>query len=278
LRIEKAAGALGAYVSEVSLADAAESSDAFAEIRAALLEHEVLFFRDQDITPVEYQAFARQFGQVEAHPAYETVPEAPDVQILESTPEAPSKIEVWHTDMTFRPAPPCITLLHGQIIPPYGGDTLWASISAAYDGLSEPIKKLVDSLEAVHDFRHGFQESLAEPGGPERLAGAIAANPPVTHPLTVTHPETGRRVIYVNALFTTQVVGLSRTESRMLLEFLYRHVVTEEYTVRLKWSPKTVAIWDNRSTQHKPVNDFFPQHRKMHRVTISGERPLRLAA
>jgi taurine dioxygenase len=278
LRIEKAAGALGAYVSEVSLADVAESSDAFAEIRAALLEHEVLFFRDQDITPVEYQAFARQFGQVEAHPAYETVPEAPDVQILESTPEAPSKIEVWHTDMTFRPAPPCITLLHGQIIPPYGGDTLWASISAAYDGLSEPIKKLVDSLEAVHDFRHGFQESLAEPGGPERLAGAIAANPPVTHPLTVTHPETGRRVIYVNALFTTHVVGLSRTESRMLLEFLYRHVVTEEYTVRLKWSPKTVAIWDNRSTQHKPVNDFFPQHRKMHRVTISGERPLRLAA
>lgn len=278
MRIEKAAGALGAYVSGVSLADAAESSDAFAEIRAALLEHEVLFFRDQDILPVEYQAFARQFGQVEAHPAYATVPDAPDVQILESTPEVPSKIEVWHTDMTFRPAPPCITLLHGQIIPPYGGDTLWASISAAYDGLSEPIRKLVDSLEAVHDFRHGFQESLAEPGGPERLADAIAANPPVTHPLTVTHPETGRRVIYVNALFTTHVVGLSRSESRMLLEFLYRHVVTEEYTVRLRWAPKTVAIWDNRSTQHKPVNDFFPQHRLMHRVTISGERPVRLAA
>lgn len=278
MRVDKAAGAIGAYVRDVSLADAAASSDLFETLRQTLLEHQVLFFRDQDITPVEYQAFARRFGQVEAHPAYQTVPEAPDVQILESTPEVPSKIEVWHTDMTFRPAPPAITLLHGQIIPPYGGDTLWASISAAYEGLSEPMRRLVDGLEAVHDFRHGFQESLAEPGGAERLAPAIADNPPVTHPVVATHPETGRKVLYVNALFTTHIVGLSRTESRMLLEFLYRHIVTDEFTVRLSWQPKTVAIWDNRSTQHKPVNDFFPQHRKMHRVTIAGDRPVHQAA
>lgn len=278
MRVDKAAGALGAYVKDVSLADAAASSDLFGEIRETLLAHQVLFFRDQDISPEDFQAFARRFGQVEGHPAYQTVPEAPDVQILESTAEAPSKIEAWHTDMTFRPAPPAITLLHGQIIPAYGGDTLWASISAAYEGLSEPIRRLLDGLEAVHDFRHGFQESLAEPGGAQRLAPAIAENPPVTHPLIVTHPETGKRVIYVNALFTTHIVGLSRAESRMLLEFLYRHVVTEEYTVRLSWAPKTVAIWDNRTTQHKPVNDFFPQHRKMHRVTIAGDRPAGLAA
>ena len=278
MRVDKAAGALGAYVKDVSLADAAASSDLFGEIRETLLAPQVLLFRDQDISPEEFQAFARRFGQVEGHPAYQTVPEAPDVQILESTAEAPSKIEAWHTDMTFRPAPPAITLLHGQIIPAYGGDTLWASISAAYEGLSEPIRRLLDGLEAVHDFRHGFQESLAEPGGAQRLAPAIAENPPVTHPLIVTHPETGKRVIYVNALFTTHIVGLSRAESRMLLEFLYRHVVTEEYTVRLSWAPKTVAIWDNRTTQHKPVNDFFPQHRKMHRVTIAGDRPAGLAA
>lgn len=278
MRVDKAAGALGAYVGDVSLADAAASSDLFAEIRQALLEHQVLFFRDQDIAPADYQAFARRFGQVEGHPAYATVPGAPDVQVLESTAQAPSKIEVWHTDMTFRPTPPAITLLHGQIIPAFGGDTLWASISAAYEGLSGPMQRLVDDLEAVHDFRHGFQESLAEPGGPERLAGAIAENPPVTHPLVVTHPETGRRVIYVNALFTTHIVGLTPAESRMLLEYLYRHIVTDEFTVRLSWSPNTVAIWDNRSTQHKPVNDFFPQHRKMHRVTIAGDRPAGLAA
>lgn len=278
LRVDKAAGALGAYVRDVSLTEATASSALFAEIRAALVEHQVLFFRDQAVTAMEFQAFARRFGQVEGHPAYATVPGAPDVQILESTPEAPSKIEVWHTDMTFRPAPPAITLLHGQVIPAYGGDTLWASIGAAYEGLSAPMRRLVDELEAVHDFRHGFRESLAEPGGEERLAPATAENPPVTHPLVVTHPETGRRALYVNALFTTHIIGLTPPESRTLLEFLYRHIVTEEFTVRLRWAPMTVAIWDNRATQHKPVNDFFPQHRRMHRVTIAGERPVRLAA
>ena len=278
MKVDKAAGALGAYVRNVSLAQAAASQDLFAEIRAALLEHQVLFFRDQDISAQEYQAFARCFGRVEGHPAYATVPGAPDVQILESTPAAPSKIEVWHTDMTFRPAPPAITLLHGRIIPPYGGDTLWASISAAYANLSPPVARLVDDLQAVHDFRHGFQESLAEPGGAERLAGAIADNPPVAHPLIVSHPETGRQAIYVNALFTTHILGLTRQESRMLLDFLFRHIVADEHTVRLRWAPNTVAIWDNRSTQHKPVNDYFPQQRKMHRVTIAGERPARIAA
>lgn len=273
MRVDKAAGALGAYVDQVSLADAAVSTDLFAEIRQALLDHQVLFFREQNISPTDYQAFARRFGQVEVHPAYATVDGAPDVQILESTAEAPSKIEVWHTDMTFRPAPPAITLLHGQIIPAYGGDTLWASISAAYEGLSAPMQKLLGDLDAVHDFRHGFQESLAEPGGAERLAGAIADNPPVTHPLVVTHPETGRKVLYVNALFTTHIAGVTPAESRTLLQFLYRHIVTDEYTVRLSWAPGTVAIWDNRSTQHKPVNDFFPQHRRMHRITIQGAQP-----
>jgi taurine dioxygenase len=277
LQLEKAAGALGAFVSGVSLADAAASATAFTEIRAALLEHQVLFLRDQAVSGPEFQAFARRFGQVETHPAYSTLEDAPDVQILESTPEAPSKIELWHTDMTFRPTPPAITALHGQIIPAFGGDTLWASTAAAYEGLSEPFRRLVDELEAEHDFRHGFQESLAEPGGAERLADAIAANPPVRHPVVAEHPETGRRVLYVNPLFTTRILGLTRLESRSLLEFLCRHVTTEEFTVRLSWKPGTVAIWDNRSTQHKPVNDFFPQHRRMHRVTIAGDRPRRAA-
>lgn len=271
--IQRAAGALGAWVSDVSVAEAAATDALFDEISAALLEHEVLFLRDQDVSPVEFQAFARRFGQVEGHPAYDTVDGAPDVQVLESTPEKPSKIEVWHSDMTFRPAPPAITLLHGQIIPPYGGDTLWASATAAYDALSEPMRRLVDGLHAIHDFRHGFQESLAEPGGPERLADAIAANPPVRHPLVRTHPETGRKAIFVNALFTTRVEELTPRESASLLDFLYRHVVTEEFTVRLGWAPNTIAIWDNRATQHKPVNDFFPMHRRMHRVTIAGDRP-----
>ncbi len=274
MQLQKAAGAIGAYIADVSLADVARSDALFAQVHAALLEHEVLFFRGQDIAPLEFQAFACRFGQVEAHPAYTSVPEAPDVQILESTAEEPSKIEAWHTDMTFRSAPPAITLLHGQVIPPFGGDTLWASTAAAYESLSAPIRRMLDELDAVHDFRHGFAESLAEPGGTERLAGAVADNPPVTHPLICVHPETAKKVIYVNALFTTHIVGLSKAESTMLLAFLYRHIVTEEFVVRLSWQPNTVAIWDNRLTQHKPVNDYFPQHRRMHRVTISGEVPI----
>jgi taurine dioxygenase len=273
MQVCRAAGALGAFIEEVSLAEAARDAGLFAEVRAALLEHQVLFIRDQQISAQDYQTFARRFGAVEPHPAYDVVPEAPDVQILESTPERPSKIELWHTDMTFRPAPPAITLLHGQIIPPFGGDTLWASTTAAYDALSAPMRQMLDGLMAVHDFRHGFQESLAEPGGAERLAPAIAANPPVRHPVVVTHPESGRRGLYVNRLFTTRIEGLSRNESDAVLEFLYRHVVLDEFTVRLRWTAGTVAIWDNRSTQHKPVNDFWGQHRKMHRVTIVGERP-----
>jgi taurine dioxygenase len=274
MEVQKAAGALGAYVGDVSLADAAGSDALFAGLHQALLDHQVLFLRDQRITPTDFQAFARRFGQVERHPAYPTLEDAPDVQILESTPEVPSKIEAWHTDMTFRSAPPAITLLHGQVIPPYGGDTLWASAAAAFEALSEPMRKMLEGLYAVHDFRHGFRESLAEPGGAERLAAAIETNPPVKHPLVRTHPETGRRAIFVNRLFTTHIEGLTPSESRSILAFLYQHLVTEEFTVRLSWKPGTVAIWDNRCTQHKPVNDFFPLHRKMHRVTIAGDRPV----
>jgi taurine dioxygenase len=273
LRLQKAAGAIGAFIEDVSLAGILESDGAFAEVKSALNEYEVVFLRGQKLEPEQFQAFARQFGQVEAHPAYPTVPGAPDVQILESTEEAPSKIEVWHTDMTFRRRPPAITFLKGQVIPAYGGDTLWTSASRAYAALSEPMRRFLEDLEAVHDFRHGFRESLAEPGGAERLAPAIRENPPVTHPLITTHPETGKKVIYVNALFTTHIIGLAREESRMLLDYLYRHLVTDEFTVRLNWQPATVAIWDNRVTQHKPINDFFPQHRKLHRVTIAGEEP-----
>ena len=273
MQLEKAAGALGAYITGINLAEAATSETLFAEVHAALIEHEVLFFRDQNLEPLEYQTFAHRFGRVEGHPAYPTVPGAADVQVLESTAEAPTKIESWHSDMTFRPEPPALTLLYGRIIPAYGGDTMWASATAAHDTLSGTLRNLLGGMGAVHDFRQGFRESIAEPGGAERLAGAIAENPPVIHPLIRTHPESGRGAIFVNRLFTSRIEGLSISESDALLEFLYQHLVIEEHTVRLRWRPDTVAIWDNRSTQHKPVNDFFPQHRKMFRITIAGDVP-----
>ena len=273
VKVTKAAGALGAFVSDVDLRDIVTSNNLFGEIRGLAVEHEVLFFRDQDVEPTVFQDFARSFGEVLRHPAYETVGGADDVQILESTPDNPSKIEAWHSDMTFGEAPPSFTLLHGQIIPEFGGDTMWASATRAFETLSPQLQAFFEPLTAVHDFRHGFKESLAEPGGRERLAPAIAENPPVEHPVVRTHPETGKKSLYVNSLFTTHIKELSKLESEQMLAFLYDHIVCAEHTVRLNWSPNTVAIWDNRSTQHKPVNDFFPQHRKMHRVTICGDRP-----
>jgi taurine dioxygenase len=273
MRIVKAAGALGAYIHDVDVADALESSELFGAIRAALLEHHVLFFRDQTITPLEQRAFALKFGPIEPHPAYEVVAGTADVQILESTPERPSKIELWHTDMTFRPMPPMLTMLHGKVIPPFGGDTLFASMTAAYDALSTPVRAMLDGLTATHDFAHGFKESLAEPGGYERLANALAANPPVTHPVIRTHPDTRRKAIYVNSLFTVRINELRPAESTALLEMLFRHVTTDEFTVRVNWAPDTLVIWDNRATQHKPINDFLPQHRRMHRITVAGDAP-----
>ena len=273
LGLQRAAGALGAFASGVGLADVAGSDRVYAQVRDALNEHEVLFFRDQNTAPEVFAAFAKCFGEILDHPAYAKTEQSAAVQILESTPEHPSKIELWHSDMTFMAQPPSYTLLQGQIIPAIGGDTLWASATAAFANLSKNMQELLTPLTAVHDFAHGFAESLAEPGGAERLAPAIAANPPVEHPLVRTHPETGTRSIYVNRLFTTRIKELSALESQHLLEFLYRHVVIDEHTVRLSWAPGTVAIWDNRSTQHKPVNDFFPQHRKMHRVTLCGDKP-----
>lgn len=273
LQVKKATAAIGAYISGVPLERLVDDEGLGSALRELLLEHQVLFLRDQPLSANQFQALARRFGKALHHPAYPVAPGADDVHILESTPEAPSKIEMWHSDMTFSATPPSFTLLHGQIIPEYGGDTLWASAAAAYDALSAPFKRLLEGLSAEHDFRHGFRESLAEPGGAQRLAPAIAANPPVRHPVIRTHPETGRKAIYVNPLFTTRIVEMTAAESRQVLDFLFEHLVTDEFTVRLNWAPLTLVMWDNRSTQHRPINDYFPQHRKHHRVTLAGERP-----
>jgi taurine dioxygenase len=158
-------------------------------------------------------------------------------------------------------------------IPEIGGDTLFASMTAAYQGLSKGMRQYLEDLIAVHDFSHGFKESLSERGGRERLNDAVAANPPVRHPVIQTHPETGKKVLFVNALFTTHIEGLPMLESSEVLQFLWRHATLPEFTCRFNWQPNSMVIWDNRSTQHKPVNDFFPATRRLHRVVSEGDRP-----
>ena len=198
----------------------------------------------------------------------------PQLTILENDADNPSKIEMWHTDMTFRPCPPLGSILHGVIIPEKGGDTMFASMSAAYEGLSSHMQSFLDGLVAVHDFSFGFKESLAEEGGRERLADMVRDNPPVEHPVIRTHPVSGKKCVYVNSLFTTHIKDMSPRESRAILDFLFEHAVMPEFTCRFNWEPDSVAFWDNRITQHKPVNDYYPQHRRMQRITIDdGERP-----
>jgi len=273
MKFRKAGGALGAFVEQVDLGEASANTALHAEIVRALHEHQVLFFPRQSISPAQLEAFARGFGELEDHPAYPKVGDTA-VQMLESTKDKPSKIELWHSDMTFSATPPALTIVHGKIIPDVGGNTLWSSAAAAFDALSVPMQTLLLSLTAEHDFANGFKESLAEPGGRERLQGTLDANPPVVHPLVRTHPVSGRRAIYVNPLFTTRIVELQSDESDALLELLYNLSVADELTVRLQWEQDTVAIWDNAVTLHKPINDFFPQHRLLHRLTVQGSVPV----
>lgn len=272
LDIQPMSGALGAEIHGLDLSEDL-SADDFLTIRKLLNEYEVIFFRDQPIGPAQQKILASSFGPLQTHPAYRTVVGFPEITILESTPDKPTKIEAWHSDMTFRQHPPLGTVLKSDIIPPKGGDTQWASMTAAYKALSPSMARFLGGLTAIHDFSHGFKESLAEPGGQERLADAVAANPPVTHPVIRTHPETGKKVIFVNSLFTTHIVELQPKESTAVLAFLYDHVTTDELTCRFQWRPHSIAIWDNRSTQHKPVNDYFPAHRRMERITIDGDKP-----
>lgn len=272
LKIKPLSGALGAEIGGIDLSDELSAED-FMRIRKLLNEYEVIFFREQNIMPERQRALALSFGPLQTHPAYDTVAGYPEITILESSAEKPTKIEAWHADMTFREHPPMATILKSVIVPPKGGDTLWASMTTAYNGLSHHMQNFLDGLTAVHDFSRGFKESLAEEGGRDRLAAAVAANPPVRHPVIRTHPETGKKLIFVNSLFTTHIEGMRAKESDALLTFLFEHTTTPEYSCRFQWEPHSIAIWDNRSTQHKPINDYFPAHRRLQRITIDGDKP-----
>jgi len=266
------AGALGAEVSGIDLRQPIDDPT-FAALEAGLLEHQVLFFRDQRIEPAHHRALARRFGEPVAHPAYPSVDGFPEINVLESTAENPTKIDTWHTDMTFLERPPLGSILRGRIIPAQGGDTMFASLFAAFDSLSDRMQRYLDGLTALHSFAHGFRHSLAEPGGWDRLGEAVRANPPVRHPVIRTHPRSGRKALFVNRLFTTHIDGLSEAESDAVLAFLFDHLEEPEHSCRFRWSADALVFWDNRATLHRPVNDFFPAHRRMERITIAGDRP-----
>jgi taurine dioxygenase len=258
---------IGAEIDGVDLAEPV-TPGLRAELNRALLEWKVLFFRDQRITAAQQRAFAANWGELETNPF---IPrgENDEVTRFERTAAMPGYENIWHTDVTWRPSPALGSVLRLIEVPPVGGDTMWADMAAAYDNLPEDVRGRIDGLTAVHDYLPGF-DRFADPA---LLAQWQNDFPPVEHPVVRTHPETGRRTLFVNQAFTTHVVGLDRDESDRLLRYLFLQAHTPEFQVRFSWEPNSVAFWDNRATQHYAVNDYHPHVRIAERVAIAGDRP-----
>ena len=245
------------------------------ELRRALAEHEVLFFRDQHLTPQQHIAFTRTFGGVaEVKAFFPRVEGHPEIEIVESTAERPKASNNWHADITWREQPPLGTSLYAQVIPASGGDTLWASLTKAYESLPSALQAYLETLTAVHTWEiSGWTEYLLnKDASGEQLREARAKYPPVEHPVVRVHPVTGKKILYVNSTFTSHIKGLPRAQSDALLTQLFDLAKVPEFQARLRWAPGALAVWDNRSTQHYAVGDFFPQHRKLHRITITTDQ------
>jgi taurine dioxygenase len=265
---------IGAVVEGVDLAQPL-SDDLLAQIRNALLTHEVIFFEDQHLTPVQHRDFAARFGELHTHPLYPGVPEAPELFILDNHAGNPTDNDSWHTDVTFIETPPMASILYAKSLPPNGGDTLWSSMKAAYEALSPAMRDFLVGLDAVHDFARGVPTRgiVANAAGAAKHAEQVAKHPPVIHPVVRTHPETGVDGLFVNYGFTERIKGLRRKESDAILAMLFDHIQKPEFQVRWTWSPNAIAFWDNRVTQHYAVNDYLPQRRVMNRATVLGDRP-----
>lgn len=264
---------IGAEVGGVDLRQPLEAGQVTA-IRQALLDWKVLFFRDQDITTDQHLAFARNFGGLEVHPFAPQKPDYPEVLAITHNRESRGKENVWHSDVTWREKPSLGSILRAIEIPPLGGDTLFADMYAAYDGLSDETKAKIEGAYAVHDFAH-FRKLMVKQGKtPEEVEAFNKLYPMMEHPVVRTHPETGRKAIYVNAAFTQHIVGMDKAESDVLLKHLYAQAAIPEYQCRFRWQPHSIAFWDNRASQHYAASDYWPAVRRMERVTILGDRPV----
>lgn len=257
----------GAEVSGVDLADV--DAPTFDELERALLEYKVLFFRDQDISSEQHVAFAARFGELEEHP-FIKAKDGYDMIVEFAKDEEVKGVEnVWHSDVTWREIPSLGSVLRAVDIPSVGGDTLFSDMEAAYKGLPDALRERIDALSATHDFIHTFGAALSE----EERAVQREKYPTARHPVVRTHPVTGRRSLYVNAIFTTGIEGMSEDESDALLQELYAQADVPEYQCRFAWEKNSIAFWDNRSVQHYAASDYDPQPRRMERVTIIGDRP-----
>ncbi|UCU93172.1 TauD/TfdA dioxygenase family protein [Hydrogenophaga taeniospiralis] len=281
MKVEQLTCAIGAELTGVNLADAACDDGLFADIKAALLQHKVLFLRDQTISRAEHVAFARRFGELEDHPVAGSDPEHPGLVRIYKTPDAPNDRyeNAWHTDATWREAPPMGCVLRCIECPPVGGDTMWANMALAYERLPDAVKAQIAHLRARHSIEASFGAAMPM----EKRLALKAQFPDPEHPVVRTHPETGEKVLFVNA-FTTHFTNFHTPENvrvgqdytqgaSALLQYLINQALIPEYQVRWRWQPNSMAIWDNRATQHYAVMDYPPCHRKMERAGIIGDKP-----
>ena len=274
LTITPISSALGAQIDGVDLTRPLSPLQRDA-IEQALLEYQVIFFKQQSITPQQQARFAANFGDLHIHPIYPNVPEQPEVLVLDTAVTDVRDNAVWHTDVTFLPTPALGAVLSAKQLPAFGGDTLWASGIAAFEGLSRPLQVLLDGLTATHDFTKSFplERFGSTPEDLQRWEQTRKNNPPLSHPVIRTHPVSGRKSLFVNEGFTTRINELSEAESEAILKLLFAHSTRPEYTIRWRWQENDVAFWDNRVTQHYAVADYRPNRRVMHRATILGDAP-----
>ncbi len=281
MRVEPLTCAIGAEISGVNLGAAARDDGLFADIRALLLQHKVLFLRDQDISRAEHVAFARRFGELEGHPVAGSDPDYPGLVRIYKSPDAPADRyeNAWHTDATWRDKPPMGCVLRCIECPPVGGDTMWVNMALAFENLPAHVKAQIAQLRARHSIEASFGAAMPI----EKRLALKAQFPDAEHPVVRTHPETGEKVLFVNAFATHFSNFHTPANVRFgqdavpgaadLMRYLISQAYIPEYQVRWRWKPNSVAIWDNRSTQHYAVMDYPPCHRKMERAGIMGDTP-----
>ena len=260
---------LGAEISGVRLSGDLPD-EVIAEIRRAWLDHKVVYLRDQDITSTEHVEFARRFGELEVHPFLLGSEEHPELVRFEKGVEASGFENGWHHDVTWRETPSMGAILRSIQVPATGGDTAFSDMAAAYDGLDDEMKERLDGLQAAHDYTLAFGSFVDD----SKKAEMREQYPVVNHPIVRTHPETGRKLLFVNAYFTSHVVDMDEDEGNQLLRYLISRASVMEYQYRVSWEPNQVTLWDNRIVQHYALSDYYPDVRIMERASIVGDRPV----
>lgn len=273
MNVRRLNGALGAVVEGVDL----ESIDdaRFRELHAALLTHQVLFVRGQQLTDAGHLALAERFGAPTVYPISKHFGGTQALHVIEDSPESPPDADGWHTDISWLAEPPKVAILCALELPEYGGDTMWADLYGAYERISPQLRDVLSSLSIRHTQGNDFWESFSRVAGSEHLAELQTAFPGAVHPLVRTHPETGRDALFVSGWFMESAVGLHAAESDWMLAWLRARLDDPNVQVRWQWRPGDVAIWDERCTNHRALSDHYPQRRRMRRCTVDGDVPVR---